>query len=82
MKKIIIFSSALAPLFFFSQEKERVRDIEEVVFQKKAKKKVTDLSTTVISAKEAQQVSSLSGGVEGLLKTLPSVNSNTELSSQ
>lgn len=82
MKKIIIFSSALAPFFFFSQEKERVRDIEEVVFQKKAKKKVTDLSTTVISAKNAQQVASISGGIEGVIKTLPSVNSNTELSSQ
>ncbi|SFH93409.1 Outer membrane cobalamin receptor protein [Halpernia frigidisoli] len=56
--------------------------IEEVVFQKKAKNKVTDLTSIEISAKEAQQVASLSGGIEGLLKTLPSVNSNSELSSQ
>lgn len=56
--------------------------IEEVVFQKKGKPKVTDLTSMEISTKEAQQVASLSGGVEGLLKTLPSVNSNAELSSQ
>ena len=57
-------------------------EIEEIVFQKKAKPKVTDLTSIEISAKEAQQVASLSGGIEGILKTLPSVNSNTELSSQ
>ena len=61
---------------------ERETEIEEVVFQKKGKPKVTDLTSMEISAKEAQQVASLSGGVEGLLKTLPSVNSNAELSSQ
>ena len=60
----------------------RETEIQEVVFQKKGKPKVTDLTSIEISAKEAQQVASLSGGVEGLLKTLPSVNSNTELSSQ
>ena len=60
----------------------RESEIEEVVFQKQGKQKVTDLTSIEISAKEAQQVASLSGGVEGLLKTLPSVNSNTELSSQ
>lgn len=56
--------------------------IQEIVFQKKGKPKITDLTSVEISAKEAQQVASLSGGVEGLLKTLPSVNSNAELSSQ
>ena len=61
---------------------ERETEIEEVVFQKKGKPKITDLTSIEISAKEAQQVASLSGGVEGLLKTLPSVNSNAELSSQ
>lgn len=61
---------------------ERETQIQEVVFQKKGKPKVTDLTSIEISAKEAQQVASLSGGVEGLLKTLPSVNSNAELSSQ
>jgi len=60
----------------------RETQIQEVVFQKKGKPKVTDLTSVEITAKEAQQVASLSGGVEGLLKTLPSVNSNTELSSQ
>ena len=67
-------------VFFVSSERETL--IQEVVFQKKGKPKVTDLTSVEISAKEAQQVASLSGGVEGLLKTLPSVNSNTELSSQ
>ncbi|HQC07381.1 MAG TPA: Plug domain-containing protein, partial [Kaistella chaponensis] len=61
---------------------ERESQIQEVVFQKKGKPKTTDLTSIEISAKEAQQVASLSGGVEGLLKTLPSVNSNAELSSQ
>jgi hypothetical protein len=60
----------------------RETQIQEVVFQKKSKPKVTDLTSVEITAKEAQQIASLSGGVEGLLKTLPSVNSNTELSSQ
>lgn len=67
-------------VLFVKSEKET--QIQEVVFQKKGKPKVTDLTSIEISAKEAQQVASLSGGVEGLLKTLPSVNSNTELSSQ
>ncbi len=65
-----------------SVKSDRETEIEEVVFQKKGKPKVTDLTSMEISAKEAQQVASLSGGVEGLLKTLPSVNSNAELSSQ
>lgn len=82
MKKIILLASVSVPFFFFAQEKERTKDIEEVVFQKTAKKKVSDLTNTKISAKEAQQVASLSGGIEGVIKTLPSVNSNTELSSQ
>lgn len=61
---------------------ERETEIQEVVFQKKGKPKVTDLTSMEITVKQAQQVASLSGGVEGLLKTLPSVNSNAELSSQ
>lgn len=65
--------------FIYNQRKTQ---IEEVVFQKKGKPKVTDLTSIEISAAEAQKVASLSGGVEGLLKTLPSVNSNAELSSQ
>jgi len=64
------------------RRQERETEIQEVVFQGKGKPKVTDLTSVEISAKEAQQVAALSGGVEGLLKTLPSVNSNAELSSQ
>lgn len=60
----------------------RETQIEEVVFQRKGKPKVTDLTSVEISTQQAQQVASLSGGVEGMLKTLPSVNSNAELSSQ
>lgn len=67
-------------ILFVKSEKET--DIEGIVFQKKAKPKMTDLTSVELSAKEAQQVASLSGGIEGILKTLPSVNSNTELSSQ
>lgn len=58
------------------------KEIQEVVFRKKGKPKITDLTSVEISAKQAGEVASLSGGVEGILKTLPSVNSNTELSSQ
>ena len=76
----------MAPLFVFSQTKKkdtttRVTNIEEVVFQRQTGK-TTDLSAVKISAKDAQNVASISGGIEGILKTLPSVNSNTELSSQ
>lgn len=61
---------------------ENENQIEEVVFQRKMRTKITDLTSVELSAKEAQAVASLSGGIEGLLKTLPSVNSNSELSSQ
>ena len=57
-------------------------EIQEVVFQKKARFKTNDITSIEISAKEAKEVASLAGGVEGLLKSLPSVNSNAELSSQ
>lgn len=57
-------------------------EIQEVVFQKKAKRTTNDLTSVEISAKEAQTVISLGGGVESLIKSLPSVNSNAELSSQ
>lgn len=76
----------MVPMLVFSQTKKRdttkVTDIEEVVFQKKVKGRTNDLTTVKISAKDAQNVASISGGIEGVLKTLPSVNSNTELSSQ
>lgn len=86
MKKLVLPLSLMAPLFVFSQTKKkdtttRVTNIEEVVFQRQTGK-TTDLSAVKISAKDAQNVASISGGIEGILKTLPSVNSNTELSSQ
>lgn len=77
----------MVPLLVFSQTRKRdtttkVTEIEEVIFQKKTTGKTNDLTTVKISAKDAQQVASISGGIEGIIKTLPSVNSNTELSSQ
>ena len=48
----------------------------------KENQRIPDLTSLEISAKQAQIVASLSGGVEGLIKSLPSVNSNAELSSQ
>ena len=60
----------------------KTKDIQEVVFRGKGKPKITDLTSLEISPKQAQVLASLSGGVEGLVKSLPSVNSNTELSSQ
>jgi len=76
----------MVPMLVFSQTKKRdttrTTDIEEVVFQKKVTGSTNDLTTVKISAKDAQNVASISGGIEGIIKTLPSVNSNTELSSQ
>lgn len=82
MKKLILFVSALAPLFALAQEEQKENQIEEIVFQKKGRPKNTDLTNQSISTKAAQQVVSAAGGIESVLKTLPSVNSNTELSSQ
>lgn len=67
-------------ILFLPTAKEN--EIQEVVFQKRAKFKTTDITSVEISTKEAQAVASLAGGVETLLKSLPSVNSNAELSSQ
>lgn len=77
----------MVPMLIFSQNRKRdtadkVTDIEEVVFQKKVVGKTNDITNVKISAKDAKGVPSIGGGIEGLLKTLPSVNSNTELSSQ
>lgn len=77
----------MVPMLIFSQNRKRdtadkVTDIEEVVFQKKVVGRTNDITNVKISAKDAKNVASISGGIEGLLKTLPSVNSNTELSSQ
>lgn len=78
----------MVPMLVFSQAKKRdtaktrTTDIEEVVFQKKAVGSTNDITTVKISAKDAQNVASVSGGIEAIIKTLPSVNSNTELSSQ
>lgn len=78
----------MVPVLIFSQHRKKdtattkVTDIEEVVFQKKATGKTNDITNVKISAKDAKGIATISGGIEGLLKTLPSVNSNTELSSQ
>ena len=82
MKKIILLGFCISSVWAYSQQEDEVREkqIEEIVFQKKAKS--TDLTNIEISATESQQLVSVVGGVEALLKTLPSVNSNTELSSQ
>ncbi|MFP3831501.1 TonB-dependent receptor plug domain-containing protein [Chryseobacterium sp. SIMBA_028] len=88
MKKLVLPLSLMVPMLIFSQQRKKdtattkVTDIEEVVFQKKTTGRTNDLTNVRISAKEAKAVASISGGIEGLLKTLPSVNSNTELSSQ
>ncbi|MBW8362281.1 MAG: TonB-dependent receptor plug domain-containing protein [Kaistella sp.] len=69
-------------MLFSQNDSVRTSDIQEVVFQKKGSPRSNDLTAVSISAKDAKNVASLSGGIEGLIKTLPSVNSNTELSSQ
>ena len=87
MKKLVLPLSLIVPALVFSQAKKKdttikVNSIEEVVFQKKGTGRTNDLTTVKISAKDAKNVASISGGIEGIIKTLPSVNSNTELSSQ
>ncbi|WP_308005058.1 TonB-dependent receptor plug domain-containing protein, partial [uncultured Chryseobacterium sp.] len=87
MKKLVLPLSLMVPALVFSQVKKKkdtmkTATIEEVVFQKKVTGKTNDITAVKISAKDAQNVASISGGIEGILKTLPSVNSNTELSSQ
>jgi len=77
----------MVPMLIFSQNRkkdtaDKVTDIEEVVFQKKVVGKTNDITNVKISAKDAKGIATIGGGIEGLLKTLPSVNSNTELSSQ
>ncbi|KMQ65054.1 TonB-dependent receptor [Chryseobacterium angstadtii] len=87
MKKLVLPLSLMVPMLIFSQNRKRdtadkVTDIEEVVFQKKVVGKTNDITNVRISAKDAKGIATIGGGIEGLLKTLPSVNSNTELSSQ
>ncbi|MDQ0594141.1 hypothetical protein QFZ37_002510 [Chryseobacterium ginsenosidimutans] len=86
MKKLVLPLSLMVPVLVFSQVRKKdtlkTTNIEEVVFQKKVTGKTNDITAVKISAKDAQNVASISGGIEGILKTLPSVNSNTELSSQ
>ncbi len=62
-------------------DKTNAIDLQEsvIVFQSNKNK---PLQSTVLSAAQMQQGPSLTGGVSDLLKTLPFVNSNTELSSQ
>lgn len=59
----------------------KTKEIQEVTFRGKGKPKITDLTSLEISPKQAQIIASLSGGVEGIIKTLYG-NSNSELSSQ
>ncbi|RQP13560.1 MAG: TonB-dependent receptor, partial [Chryseobacterium sp.] len=84
MKRIILVAALLPSVLYAQKDSTRGKEsvIEEVVFQVKRKPVVSDVTATSISAKQAQAVASLSGGIEDLLKTLPYVNSNTELSSQ
>ena len=82
------FTKSIKPLpkvqnvFVQLVQKERESEIKEVVFHGKAKRKTTDITSVELSPKEAQLVISLGGGIETLIKSLPSVNSNSELSSQ
>lgn len=62
-------------------DKNKAIELDEAVitFQSNSNK---PLQSTSLSAAQMQQGPSLTGGVTDLLKTLPFVNSNTELSSQ
>lgn len=82
MKRTIFLAAGILPTLFLSQQKDtlKTQSIQEVVFQKRGTPQ--DLTAVTINAREASQIPSMAGGIEGLIKTLPSVNSNTELSSQ
>ncbi|SFN94070.1 Outer membrane receptor proteins, mostly Fe transport [Chryseobacterium oleae] len=86
MKKLGLSLSLIAPMLAFSQSKKKdtvkTTHIEEVMFRGKSAEHMSDLGAVKISTKDTKNVTSISGGIEGILKTLPSVNSNTELSSQ
>ncbi|PIE50201.1 MAG: TonB-dependent receptor [Flavobacteriales bacterium] len=80
--KIFISLLVISSVSIYGQDDDEVKtkNIEEIIFQRRSKKK--GLTSVKINTKDAQQVVSASGGIEGIIKTLPSVNSNTELSSQ
>ncbi len=89
--KILLFSVLFISLPVSAQRKkdtvrstQEEKNLKEIVFQRSSRGigKNTDISSVNINRKDAQQVTSVSGGIEAILKTLPSVNSNTELSSQ
>ena len=61
---------------------EKTKEIKEITFVGRGKPKVTDLTSLEISTKELKNLTSLGGGPEALIKSLPSFNSNAELSSQ
>lgn len=84
MRRISIFIATLGAFMLSAQKKDSIktRQIEEIVFQKKGVQRSNDITKVSVKAREAAQIASVSGGIEGLIKTLPSVNSNTELSSQ
>lgn len=63
------------------QKVDHATTIDEVVFQRRVFED-TDQTSVEISAQQAMEIASVTGGIEDLLKTLPYVNSNTELSSQ
>jgi len=83
LKKQLFLAASLFPLLMLSQGRDtlRTQQIQEVVFQRQSSRS-NDQTNVSIKAGEAAQIASISGGIEGLIKTLPSVNSNTELSSQ
>lgn len=80
--KLIKKSPKVQQLFIKMAKTERETKIQEVVFQGRTKRKTSDVTSVALSPKEAQLVISLGGGIETLIKSLPSVNSNSELSSQ
>ena len=60
----------------------KTKDIQEITFRGKGKPKIPTLLLLKFLQNKLRFNASLSGGVEGLIKSLPSVNSNAELSSQ
>ena len=84
MRRVSVILASFTYLGLSGQTRDTIKtkEIKEIVFQKRGVQRSNDITKVTVKAREAAQIASISGGIEGLIKTLPSVNTNTELSSQ
>ncbi|MDR3272868.1 MAG: TonB-dependent receptor [Flavobacteriaceae bacterium] len=79
--KITLSASDTNEVQNFTLKKIKEKQIKEVVFQGN-RRTPSDLTSVQISADKLNITPTVSGGIEDILKTLPFVNTNSELSSQ